>query len=249
MSQELAARHAGCRAFSNTRHPGFADCAPSGRVRLDAIARWLQDVAYEDVEDAGLQHASVWVVRRTRLLVHEFPRFGQRFEVTTFCSGLGRMWAERRTDLVAMGGERPIVEAVSVWVHLDPRLLRPAVLTEAEITTYGGAAPERRISARLRHPIAPKTVAGDGAPVQSPWIFRLTECDIADHVNNAAYWGPLEEELLAGPEPDSIDVEIEYRAPAQAGPMRVLRDRGQRWLVGEDGELHASILVLDLVPG
>jgi acyl-ACP thioesterase len=135
-----------------------------------------------------------------------------------------------------------------VWVHLDPRLLRPAVLTEAEIGTYGGAAPERRISARLRHPVAPETVAGDGAPVQSPWIFRLTECDIADHVNNAAYWGPLEEELLAGPEPDSIDVEIEYRAPAQAGPMRVLRDRGQRWLVGEDGELHASILVLDLVP-
>jgi acyl-ACP thioesterase len=55
------------RVFSLTRRPLLGDCAPSGRVRFDAIARWLQDVAYSDVEDAGLQRAAHWVLRRTRI--------------------------------------------------------------------------------------------------------------------------------------------------------------------------------------
>jgi len=46
------------RVFSLTRRPLLGDCAPSGRVRLDAIARWLQDVAYTDVEDAGLHEVA-----------------------------------------------------------------------------------------------------------------------------------------------------------------------------------------------
>ncbi len=218
-------------------------------MRLDALAGWLQDVAYADVEDAGLAHAAVWVVRRTRMRVNRFPRFGEHFELTTFCSGVGRMWAERRTDVVpiggtaSIGGTAPIVEAVSVWVHLDAQNWRPVVLGEEELAIYGGAIPERRVSARLRHPAPPSTDGG------VPWTFRLTECDIADHVNNAAYWGPFEEELLAGPEPERIDVEIEYRTPSQAGAKRVLRDGDLRWLVGADGELHASMLVRDGLRG
>jgi acyl-ACP thioesterase len=231
------ARHPDVRAFSEPRRPGFADCAPSGRVRLDALACWLQDVAYADVQDAGLAQAAVWVVRRTRIRVNRFPRFGERFELTTFCSGIGRMWAERRTDVVsqdAAAGARPDVEAVSLWVHLDAEHWRPSPLTQAEMDTYGGM-PSRRVSARLRHPGPESTDGGTG------WTFRATECDIADHVNNAAYWQPLEEELLAGEDPERIDVEIEYRAPAQPGAKRVVSGGSYRWILGDDDELHASI--------
>jgi acyl-ACP thioesterase len=99
------------------------------------------------------------------------------------------------------------------------------------------------VSARLRHP-APSTTEGG-----EPWAFRSTELDIAAHVNNAAYWQPLEEELLAGPEPEEIDVELEYRTPSQAGNKRVLREGGRRWIVDSGGELHASILVRDVLDG
>jgi acyl-ACP thioesterase len=236
----LVTRHPEVRAFSQRRQPGFADCAPSGRVRVDALADWLQDIAYADVEDAGLERAAVWVVRRTRIRVNRFPRFGERFALTTFCSGLGRMWAERRTDIVVADGDRtaePDVEAVSIWVHLDVEHWRPSPLTDAELTTYGGALPSRRVSARLRHPV-PAQVAGGRL-----WTFRATECDIADHINNAAYWQPLEEELLTGvaPDPEQLDVEIEYRTPAQPGVKRVLTEGPYRWIVGEGSELHASI--------
>jgi acyl-ACP thioesterase len=228
----------GGRTYTNDRRPGFADCAPSGRMRLDALACWLQDVAYADVEDAGLAQSAVWVVRRTRMHVRRFPRFGERFWCTTFCSGLGRMWAERRTDVTAEGEDEPAVEAVSLWVHLDVNNWRPVPLTEEEIATYGPAAVERRVSARLRHP-GPGDVPGAAAR----WTFRRTECDIADHVNNAAYWTPLEEELLDGPEPERLDAEIEYRTPAQAGEKRLRRAGAWRWILDPGGEVHASVLV------
>ncbi len=241
------ARHPDVRAFSQSRQPGFADCAPSGRVRLDALACWLQDVAYADVQDAGLERSAVWVVRRTRIRVNRFPRFGERFDLTTFCSGIGRMWAERRTDIVshdAVAGQAPDVEAVSLWVHLDAERWRPSPLTQVEMDTYGGM-PARKVSARLRHPTPDSSDEGatGGAAIEggAPWVFRATECDIADHINNAAYWQPLEEELLAGDDPESLDVEIEYRTPAQPGAKRVVRDGSYRWIVGDDAELHASI--------
>jgi len=130
------------------------------------------------------------------------------------------------------------VEAVSLWVHLDPQDWRPMVLSDEELAVYGGAASGRKVSARLRHPAPP---AGDGG---TPWTFRLTECDIADHVNNAAYLTPVEEELLVDDaEPRSIDLEIEYRSPAQPGEMRVLRNGTHRWIVSPEGETFASILV------
>lgn len=226
--------------------PGLADCAPSGRIRLDALARWLQDVAYADVEDAGLEGAAVWVVRRTRMRVDRFPRFGERFTVLTFCSGIGRMWAERRTTMVGSSADSPHVEAAALWVHLDPELRRPSPLTAAELATYGSLGHDRRISARLRHP----PPADNGR--QRDWHFRHTECDLADHVNNAAYWQPLEEELLAGRDPESIDVEMEFRSPAQPGHKRIVASAERRWITAADGEPHASLRVLsrtDREPG
>src|SRR5438309_1981862 len=130
----------GGRVFSHARRPGLADCAPSGRARLDALARWLQDVAYADVEDAGVAESAVWVVRRARVRVGRFPRFGERLRLATFCSGLGRMWAERRTTVTREPDGEAEVEAVALWVHLDPASQRPTTLSEAEIAAYGTGA-------------------------------------------------------------------------------------------------------------
>ncbi len=245
---ELHAHAPGVRLFAHERRPGFAECAPSGRMRLDAIAGWLQDVAYDDVRDAGLERSAVWVVRRTRLRVNRFPRFGEHFTVSTFCSGFGRMWAERRTDVIAPGADAPDVEAVSLWVHLDTESWRPSPLTAEELAIYGGT-PARRVSARLRHPPPPADAAEPGTAEADPlgtWTFRATECDIADHVNNAAYWTPLEEELLRGeaPDPPRFDAELEYRVPAQPGVKRILRDADRRWIVASDGEVHASLRIV-----
>lgn len=234
---EMLAPAPGGRVFEMVMRPGLGDCAPSGRIRLDALARWLQDVAYGDVEDAQVAAAAVWVVRRTRILVRRFPRFGERCSVRTFCSGLGRMWAERRTTIAGPHGQSD-VEAVALWVHLDPQSRRPTPLGSEELAVYGALGHDRRVSARLRHP------PPGPAERETDWIFRATDCDLADHVNNAAYWEPLEEELLrANREPGRLDVEIEFRTPAQPGPHRVLAAGSRRWLTGPGGEVHASLVL------
>jgi acyl-ACP thioesterase len=240
---EIVAPAAAGRVFGEEVRPGFADSAPSGRIRLDAVARWLQDVAYADVADAGLEQAAVWVVRRTRISVSEFPRFGERLGLATFCSGLGRMWAERRTTVTRLDDSRACVEAVSLWVHLDPASWRPTPLSAQELAAYADAAAGRRVTARLRHPAAMVHAEPGSSNGSLSWTFRATECDLAGHVNNAAYWQPLEEELLGGREPERIDAEIEYRTPAQPGAVRVVRNGSHRWILDGEGETLASIVV------
>jgi acyl-ACP thioesterase len=231
------------RVFEQVFRPGFADCAPSGRLRLDAVARWLQDVAYADVVDAELAERAVWVVRRSRIRVRRFPRVGEDYGVATFCSGLGRMWAERRTSITPLHGGDGDVEAVMLWVHLDPVTGRPIPFSDEEASLYGTSAGGRRVTARLRHPVP------NWHEPRSAWSFRATELDVAGHINNAAYWQPLEEELLAGPEPEQVDAEVEYRTPCQPGEKLLLRDGSRRWIISENREIHASIILADLILG
>jgi acyl-ACP thioesterase len=226
--------------FEQVFRPGFADCAPSGRIRLDGLARWLQDVAYADVVEAELADRAVWVIRRNRILVRRFPSFGESYLVATFCSGMGRMWAERRTSITTPGAAESGVEAATLWVHLDPESWRPVPLSHEEASLYGVSAEGRRVTARLRHP------PPGSEPERSSWMFRAAEMDIAGHINNSAYWQPLEEELLTGPEPERVDAELEFRTPAQPGQKLLLRNGSHRWIVSEDGETHASIRVGNL---
>ncbi|HEU4976602.1 MAG TPA: acyl-ACP thioesterase domain-containing protein [Baekduia sp.] len=236
VSDELVPEPEVGRVFAREVTPGLADAAPSGRIRLDALARWIQDVAHADVTDAGLADRAVWVVRRLRVWVERFPRFGDAASVRTFCSGSGRMWAERRTSIATPGGGR--VETAALWVHLDPVSLRPSPLDEDELALYAPSTLGRQVKARLHHPAPPET---PGA--RRPWQFRATDLDLAGHVNNAAYWAPFEEELLGGDaaEPAALDGELEFRTPAQPGRFDVLVDGARRWIVAESGEVHASL--------
>jgi acyl-ACP thioesterase len=231
---ELVPPPAGGRVFVHAVAAGLADAAPSGRVRLDAIARWLQDAAYADVLDAELHEEAIWVLRRTRLEVARFPRFGEPVTLRTWCSGIGRMWAQRSTTVEGAGGAR--AAAVALWVHLDPAGTRPAPFSEREIAVYGPSAVEHGIKARLLHP-GPD---GDAAPAGT-WTFRASDLDLLDHVNNAAYWQVLEERLIgSASEPEPLDAEIEYRMPAAAGTVDLAERDGLLWLRSGD-EVLASI--------
>jgi acyl-ACP thioesterase len=213
--------------------PGIADADGAGRCRLDAMARWLQDIAYADLVDAGFEGRGAWIVRRTRMRVDRFPRFGEDLTIRTFCSGIGRFSAERRTSI---GGETAAVESVSLWVCLDPERGRPMRFPEDFIAAYEESAGGRDANVRLRHPDPPASAE------RSPWHFRAAEMDPAGHINNSHYWVPLEEELARGPEPEAIDAEIEYRDPAMPGEAEVIRSDGSIWIAGAEGAVHASLL-------
>jgi acyl-ACP thioesterase len=237
-AEELVAAPAGGRVFRHRAVAGPADVAPSGRARLDAIARWLQDAALADVVDSGLDGGGVWVLRRLRLVVARFPRMAEAVEVATFCSGTGALVAERRST-VLIGGS-PVVEALALWVHLDPDGAHPRPLPEGFEAAYGTAAAGRRVRARLRHPGAPP-----GDAVSRPWRFRAADLDIAGHVNNAVYWQVVEEELVAAEPEPGLDVEIEYRAPGDVGQAAVLASDAMRWIAADGGDVLATVRLGD----
>src|SRR5262249_2876918 len=92
------------RQFVGRRRVRLGDVNRSNRLRLDAVARYLQDVASDDVDDLDDPRVDgAWVLRRTALSLGELPRYRDDVELTTFCSGTGSRWAERRTILVAGG--------------------------------------------------------------------------------------------------------------------------------------------------
>jgi acyl-ACP thioesterase len=227
---EIVPLPASGRVFEQMLRPGVGDVAPSGRVRIDGIARWVQDLAYADVDDAGVVDESAWVVRRMRIRVERFPRFGDHVRAATWCSGAGRLWAERR---VRFESESGAVDVAGVWVHLDPDTKMPAPMPDSFERLYAESAAGRRVKARLRHP----TPSGDEP--SDPWFFRRADADIADHVNNAAYWEAVEETLG---EPESLDAEIEFREPAQPGTALVVRSDQMMWVTAEDGRVHASFV-------
>ncbi|HEX4978861.1 MAG TPA: acyl-ACP thioesterase domain-containing protein [Acidimicrobiales bacterium] len=221
------------RRFSATREVRLADASRNGRLRLDAVARYLQDVANDDARDAlGAGDAAPWVVRRTVVDVSSWPRFQEQLVLTTFCGGTGPRWAERRTTLAGRDGG--LVEAASLWVHIDMTTGRPAPLPASFIEHFGGACGGRRVSGRLAHPPPPPSAE------RRPWMLRRTDFDVMGHLNNAAYWAVVEE-VLVGPAPSRF--ELEYRTPIEPGDeVELLVGDGAVWLAGPAG-VYASARV------
>jgi hypothetical protein len=87
------------RRFHAERKVRLGDVDPSGQLRLDATARYLQDIASDDAVDAELDGAWGWVVRRSMFDVRQPAVLDEVVAVTTYCTGLGRSWAERTTIL------------------------------------------------------------------------------------------------------------------------------------------------------
>jgi acyl-ACP thioesterase len=224
------------RTFAGERTVRLGDVDATGRLRLDAIARYLQDVAADDVADVDVP--GPWVLRRLALIIERAPRFGDRVALTTWCSGSGSRWAERRTTISTPTGAR--IETVALWVFVDRTTGRAARLDPRFFEHYGAAAAGRRVRARLEHPNPPP-----GLPARR-FPLRVTDLDVLDHVNNAVFWIPVEEEVArVGARPHSA--ELECRGALDVGdPVDVVvtpdRESFQLWLLVGD-EVRASARV------
>ncbi len=222
-TEPLAPLPASGRTFSGERTVRLGDAGLDGGLRLDALARFLQDIAADDAFDAGLRDAS-WVVRRTTIVIDGRPIYGDRISLTTFCGGLGSRWAERRTTVT---GPTSRLEASSLWVSLDRVSGRPVPLPERFLAAFGEASGGRTASSRL---VLPGPHPG---AVGSPWPLRPTDFDVLGHVNNAVAWSIVEDDPVV-----SGRVDLEYRHPIEPGTdMRLVAsdDGTMRWLTSASG--------------
>jgi acyl-ACP thioesterase len=167
----------------------MAEVTVDGWLRLDSLARYLGDVAEDDVADAGWDEPVGWVLRRSALVARRHPRFGDQLVLDTFCSGTAPRWAERTTTVADQGGD--VLQGQALWVAVDPTSGRPRRLPDSFERLYGPAAGGRRASARLS--LGPP----DGPVEDLPWALRVVDLDLWGHVNNAVHWAAVEELLAA----------------------------------------------------
>ncbi len=175
--------------FTGQRKVRLGDVDPEGRLRLDALTRYTQDVSDDDTTDAGLDSDPGWVVRSTVVDELAPAELGDQLRFETFCSGLGGRWAERRLT-VSGDGSGIHYEVATLWVCIDAQSGRPHRLTDQFQELYGEAAGDRKISARQVNP--PLSDATDAWPRRS-WQVRRADLDVYGHVNNAAYWAAVEQ--------------------------------------------------------
>jgi len=174
-------------------------------VRLEALARFLQDIATDDADDAKLSESrGVWVLRSSDLEIVAAPVYHETVDLATFCSGTGPRWAERRTRVV--GDRGALVDAAGLWVFVDRDNGRPLTLDDDFHDRYAESADGRRVRGRLVH---------DSPPADAqwrPWPLRTSDFDVLDHVNNARSLEAVEDELVRCL-PDRIPrrARIEYR--------------------------------------
>ncbi|HUV57263.1 MAG TPA: acyl-ACP thioesterase domain-containing protein [Acidimicrobiales bacterium] len=210
------------RRFSERYKVRLGDVSTDGSLRLDGVARLLQDVATDDWDETELDSNDIWVVRRTAVRLAaggRWPQYKELMTITTWCGGVGAAWAERRTNF-EIDGEL-LLEASAIWVPIDPSG-HPMRIGPTFFEVYGEAIRGRKVSGRVRTPeVSPEAQS-------RPWPLRRADLDVIGHVNNAAVWQAVTEVT-----PDSARyVEVTHHGSLeQGGEVTLLHTDRAMWLV------------------
>ena len=193
------------RVFTSSRRVRLGDMDVRGRLRLDAVARYLQDAAIDDVDETGWGTPDhLWVLRWIRIDVARPFLEDREVAIETWCCSAAAVAAGRRWSLA--GDRGGAIEVDSVWIHLGPDA-RPARLDGFGI--YAESAAGRSASTRLVLEPPPRDLP------RRPWQLRTSDVDLAGHVNNAVYWQAVEQaQELSGPDPRApYSARLDYRHP------------------------------------
>ena len=93
--------------YATARTVRAGDVTPSGRLRLDAFARYLQEAAEDDVAGTGWRAPYDWLLRRCAVSARGYPVLGD--EVTRLMlpapgpGAEGRPWPVRASDFDPAG--------------------------------------------------------------------------------------------------------------------------------------------------
>ncbi len=212
------------RRFTSRVSVRLSDAGTSGTLRLDGIARFLQDVATEDWEDTGIATGENWVVRRTTIkhVDERWPVINETLSLMTWCGGVGAAWAERRTSVCVEN--TVVLEAAALWVPVDASG-HPVRIRQAFLDVYGEAIQGRKIAGRVQ------LIEPDPGMARRPWPLRRADLDVLGHVNNAAVWQAVSEVVDV---PVSL-VEVIHHGPVEDGhDVQLVSAPGAMWLLVDD---------------
>lgn len=228
------------------------DVDPRERLRLDGVARYLQDIASDHIAvmpaepDGG---DPVWVVRRSVIDVLRPVEWRERVHLQRWCSAMSTRWTTMRVRVEGSGGG--LIETEGFWININRATGAPARISESLEADLMSRTTEHRLRWRpmLREP-APEP--GGPGVAESAFPLRATDVDPLQHLNNAVYLQAVEEHLgqACGLGSRPHRAVVEYLRPIDPGAdlrirRRIEADAGYLWFL-VDGAEHARAAVTAL---
>lgn len=198
------------------------DVDPYNRVRLDAIARYLQDAAWEELQSSAFHRTDpVWVVRRTVVDVVRPILWPDRVELRRWCSAMSTRWTNMRVRITSENGG--LIETEGFWIKIDESTNMPTRISDDGIAYLARTTNETRL--RWRPWLTEATPAESDTDL--PFPVRATDIDQFNYVNNAVYWQAVEHYLIDHPKlvARGHRAVIEYIAPVLARQHISVRSR------------------------
>lgn len=209
-------------------------------LRLDGVARYIQEVGAENLVDADeAEDHPHWLVQRTVIDVIEPIEFPNEVSFSRWCSALSTRWCTMRVDLVGSDGGR--IETEGFWIAINAKTLTPQRATDSLIERFSTTTNEYRLKWRpwLQDP--------DTTDQSIPFALRRTDIDLFEHVTNTAYWHAVHEVMAHVPDicTPPYRAVVEYRKPIKYG-----EEVSVRWVrhgEGDAAEVHIALSVGDEV--
>lgn len=251
---ELADRLAKAQYFEASYRVRTGDVDQQMRVRLDGTARYLQDIANDNIEATDFHDSDpFWIVRRTVIDVIEPVTWPATVTLQRWCGALSTRWTNMRVRITAEHETnrfnpemRPpgLIETQAFWINVNDQGM-PSRITDEAFEKLAEMTDEHRLRWKTMHP-APLP---DDDGTDRVHVLRSTDFDPFKHLNNAAYWEAVEDELID--HPDLVGRRhraiIEYLRPVTPGAQMTLRrrrvgDELLMWLIVDD-QVAATVSV------
>lgn len=257
--QPLPDRLDGAQFFGAQYRVRTGDIDQDMRVRLDSIARYLQDIANDNIEATAYARTDpFWIVRRTIVDVIVPFSWPATVYAQRWCGATSNRWCNMRVRLTASHEtnlfntvERAdgLIETEGFWINVNDQGM-PARISDGMLEMLVGMTEEHRLRWK---PMTPEKAPDAGSEPDREHVLRAVDYDPFKHLNNAAYLAVLEDEVLAHPEliEGPHRMVIEYLRPIEPGSRLSVRrvreaDRLTLWLLlhsrdGGDPTVAATI--------
>ena len=156
-----------------------------GKLRIDAFFDYMQEAAANHATDLGCGLADLetrgmmWVLSRLRLRIFRTPGIGERITVTTWPSGVDKLFATR--EFILTIGDEQIAAGSSFWLLLDRARMRPLRVLESLPIPLPDNSGRERVFTDL--PKLPRRECADPLPL----TVTESQIDVNRHMNNARY--------------------------------------------------------------
>ncbi|WP_019202298.1 acyl-[acyl-carrier-protein] thioesterase [Tsukamurella sp. 1534] len=214
------------------------DVNPERRVRLDGVARYLQDMANDEMFHRGFDATDpYWLVRRSIIDVHEPLHWPSDVHLLRWCESTSSRWCNMRITLRGSAGGH--IETEAFWIRFSAESGMPTHISDGGMEYLQQYVAETRLRWKALNTETPPEPSERDYDVR----LRATDFDPYQHFNNAAYWQLVEDDLNGDPLLASPHrAIIEYLAPIPLGSsvqVRFVRDDAgyRQWiyLLDEDG--------------